>query len=58
VSDLEAFRKFEHAGWEAIPDSYHQAFGSLTSQSIERPPGIGNEAVTKTSDGLNRSISP
>jgi SAM-dependent methyltransferase len=30
----EAFRTFEHAGWEAIPERYHQAFGSLTTQTI------------------------
>ena len=30
----EAFRKFEHAGWEAIPEDYHQAFGTLTIQTI------------------------
>src|ERR671915_2212925 len=29
-----AFRKFEHAGWEAIPEHYHQAFGTLTVQTI------------------------
>ena len=30
----EAFRTFEHAGWEAIPQQYHQAFGRLTTQTI------------------------
>ena len=30
----EAFRTFEHAGWEAIPEHYHQAFGRLTTQTI------------------------
>ena len=30
----EAFRVFEHAGWEAIPEQYHQAFGGLTTQTI------------------------
>jgi SAM-dependent methyltransferase len=30
----EAFRIFEHAGWEAIPEQYHQAFGGLTTQTI------------------------
>src|SRR5918992_5612624 len=29
-----AFRHFEHAGWEFIPKEYHQAFGSLTTQTI------------------------
>ncbi len=32
--DAESFYDFEHAGWEAIPDPYHQAFGQLTSQAI------------------------
>jgi SAM-dependent methyltransferase len=32
--DPEAFRIFEHAGWEAIPEQYHQAFGGLTTQTI------------------------
>ncbi len=32
--DPEAFHDFEHMGWEAIPDKYHQAFGQLTSQAI------------------------
>jgi SAM-dependent methyltransferase len=32
--EAEAFFDFEHAGWEAIPDQYHQAFGQLTSQAI------------------------
>jgi ubiquinone/menaquinone biosynthesis C-methylase UbiE len=30
----EAFREFEHAGWETIPKEYHQAFGNLTTQAI------------------------
>ena len=32
--DEEAFRIFEHAGWEGIPEQYHHAFGRLTSQTI------------------------
>src|SRR3972149_3691242 len=30
--DPEAFRAFEHEGWERIPERYHNAFASLTSQ--------------------------
>ncbi len=30
----ERFRAFEHAGWETIPDQYHQAFGNLTTQAV------------------------
>ncbi len=33
--DPHAFREFEHSGWQAIPQRYHQAFGELTTQSIE-----------------------
>ena len=29
------FREFEHAGWEKLPQRYHDAFASLTSQAIE-----------------------
>jgi ubiquinone/menaquinone biosynthesis C-methylase UbiE len=32
--EVEAFRVFEHTGWEAIPEQYHHAFGRLTSQTI------------------------
>jgi ubiquinone/menaquinone biosynthesis C-methylase UbiE len=31
----EEFRNFELAGWEQIPNQYHQTFGELTSQAIE-----------------------
>jgi len=30
--DPEAFRAFEHEGWERIPQRYHNAFASLTTQ--------------------------
>lgn len=32
--DCGAFREFEHDGWEKLPKRYHDAFASLTSQSI------------------------
>jgi ubiquinone/menaquinone biosynthesis C-methylase UbiE len=32
--DPEGFRAFEHEGWERIPQQYHNAFASLTSQTI------------------------
>jgi len=32
--DSERFREFEHSGWESIPEGYHEAFGSLTSQAV------------------------
>lgn len=35
ILDAEKFRSFEHSGWENIPDSYHQAFGQLTAQTID-----------------------
>jgi SAM-dependent methyltransferase len=34
INESERFRSFEHAGWESIPDQYHQAFGNLTTQSV------------------------
>lgn len=33
--DVQAFRAFEQAGWEAIPKRYQDAFGSLTTQATE-----------------------
>ncbi len=33
--DPHRFHEFEHAGWESIPEQYHQAFVSLTAQTIE-----------------------
>jgi SAM-dependent methyltransferase len=30
----DAFRAFEHAGWENIPTQYHDAFATLTTQAI------------------------
>jgi ubiquinone/menaquinone biosynthesis C-methylase UbiE len=33
--DPHSFREFEHSGWQGIPQRYHQAFGELTTQSIE-----------------------
>ena len=35
MSDPHSFRQFEHSGWQGIPQQYHQAFGELTTQSIE-----------------------
>jgi len=35
VLEAEKFRHFEHTGWEKIPDTYHEAFGQLTTQAIE-----------------------
>ena len=32
--DPDAFRAFEHAGWEKLPRRYHDAFASLTTQAI------------------------
>lgn len=29
------FREFEHAGWEKLTQGYHDAFGHLTTQTIE-----------------------
>ncbi len=35
ILEAEKFKNFEHAGWQAIPAGYHDAFGSLTTQAIE-----------------------
>lgn len=35
ILELEKFHAFELAGWENIPDNYHQAFGALTTQTVE-----------------------
>ena len=35
VIEAQAFHEFEHSGWEAIPEAYHQAFGSLTAQATK-----------------------
>jgi SAM-dependent methyltransferase len=32
--DSDAFRAFEHAGWERIPERYHESFADLTTQAI------------------------
>ena len=32
--DPDAFRAFEHAGWEKLPRQYHDGFASLTTQAI------------------------
>lgn len=34
-SDPNAFKSFEHAGWERAARGYHDAWGALTAQSIE-----------------------
>ena len=35
MNNAHSFRGFEHSGWQGIPQQYHQAFGELTTQSIE-----------------------
>jgi ubiquinone/menaquinone biosynthesis C-methylase UbiE len=35
MSDQQAFHDFEHAGWEKLPQRYHDAFSTLTTQAIE-----------------------
>lgn len=34
LGDSRAFREFEHAGWESIPQQYHESFADLTTQAI------------------------
>ena len=44
ATEPEKFRQFEHAGWQGIPERYHNAFGTLTTQAI----GPLLDAVTVT----------
>jgi len=32
--DPHSFRTFDHAGWESVPQRYHEAWGNLTTQTI------------------------
>jgi SAM-dependent methyltransferase len=35
ILEPDKFRSFELAGWQGIPNEYHQSFGMLTTQAIE-----------------------
>jgi len=35
MSEQQAFHDFERAGWEQLPQRYHDAFSTLTTQAIE-----------------------
>jgi SAM-dependent methyltransferase len=35
ILEPEKFRSFELAGWQGIPNEYHESFGMLTAQAIE-----------------------
>jgi ubiquinone/menaquinone biosynthesis C-methylase UbiE len=49
--DSDSFHEFEHHGWQRIPEPYHQAFGELTTQSIEPLlDAAGMKAGTKVVD--------
>jgi SAM-dependent methyltransferase len=52
----EKFRNFELAGWEEIPNQYHQAFGELTSQAIE--PLLDAARVRKETKLLDIACGP
>ena len=34
--DVEAFKRFEHDGWTEVASRYHQSFGLLTEQTVDR----------------------
>src|SRR5262245_34194303 len=36
IADPSAFHAFERAGWESVPRPYHDAWGTLTTQAVER----------------------
>jgi cyclopropane fatty-acyl-phospholipid synthase-like methyltransferase len=52
MMDPHSFRQFEHSGWQGIPQQYHEAFGELTTQSIEPllDAAAGVKAGTKVID--------
>ena len=52
----EKFRNFELAGWEEIPNQYHQAFGELTRQAIE--PLLDAARVRKETKLLDIACGP
>jgi len=54
--DAEAFRRFEHEGWESLPDSYHRAFASLTGQSVA--PLLDAARVGKGTRALDVATGP
>ena len=54
--DAQAFHDFEHEGWESIPDAYHQAFSSLTLQSVA--PLLDAAGVGKGSRVLDVATGP
>src|SRR5262245_40288521 len=54
--DPVSFRQFEHRGWQKIPQQYHQAFGELTTQSIE--PLLDAAAVKKGTKVLDIGTGP
>ena len=56
VIDSHSFREFEHSGWQAIPRQYHEAFGELTTQSIE--PLLNAAIVEKGANVLDIASGP
>jgi SAM-dependent methyltransferase len=54
--DLQAFRAFEHAGWQQAAAQYAQAFEQLTTQTVE--PLLDATAVTKGTRLLDVATGP
>ena len=54
--DPDSFRQFEHSGWQKIPQRYHQAFGELTTQSIE--PLLDAAAVKRGTKVIDIATGP
>jgi ubiquinone/menaquinone biosynthesis C-methylase UbiE len=50
------FREFEHAGWEKLPQRYHDAFSALTTQTIE--PLLDAVAAKKETKLLDVATGP
>jgi len=54
--DAEAFKRFEHAGWDQVGDRYHDAFGPLTRQAID--PTLDEAGVAKGTRLLDVACGP
>ena len=56
AASSDAFRDFEHQGWESVTREYDESFASLTSQSIE--PLLDATAVGKGTRALDVATGP
>jgi ubiquinone/menaquinone biosynthesis C-methylase UbiE len=54
--DPHSFHDFEHAGWEKVPQRYHEAWGGLTTQAIE--PLLNAAGVKKATKAIDIATGP